>query len=278
MKTMNIPDRILEEIHLGERNAEDYYDIYGKEQLENALKQLDQSDEEILSRYSADDMRNAVLKKQFSVTGGTSGDASGEENDSSEKKSSPYALRLRIMACAAAVLAAVIAAPVVLQRARPASASSENSIRLKGKKIPSKTPQSLRLYRKDGNSVNALENGASAKAGDVIQITYNPGRNDYGVIFSIDGNGNITRHFPDENWSAGKLEKTGDEVPLSFSYALDNAPEYECFVFVASEKPFTLNKVKDIADGKKSIKKVEQLKKGRFFPRNTSAEYFVLEK
>ena len=44
MKTMNIPDRILEEIHLGERNAEDYYDIYGKEQLENVLKQLDQSD------------------------------------------------------------------------------------------------------------------------------------------------------------------------------------------------------------------------------------------
>ena len=86
MKTMNIPDRILEEIHLGERNAEDYYDIYGKEQLENVLKQLDQSDEEILSHYSADAMRNAVLKKQFSVTGGTSGDASGEENDSSEKK------------------------------------------------------------------------------------------------------------------------------------------------------------------------------------------------
>ncbi|MCI6322764.1 hypothetical protein [Treponema porcinum] len=276
MKTMNIPDRILEEIHLGERNAEDYYDIYGKEQLENALKQLDQSDEEILSRYSADDMRNAVLKKQFSVTVGTSGGASGEENGSSEKKSSPYALRLRIMACAAAVLAAVFAAPAVMQRTRPASASPENSVRLKGNKIPSKTPQSLRLYRKDGNSVNALENGASAKAGDVIQITYNPGRNDYGVIFSIDGNGNVTRHFPEDGWIAVKMKHSASEIPLDFSYELDDASYFEYFILVASKKAFSLEGIDEKIAA--SALDMDFLQEGTYLPLGTDRTVFLLRK
>ena len=276
MKTMNIPDRILEEIHLGERNAEDYYDIYGKEQLENVLKQLDQSDEEILSRYSADDMRNAVLKKQFSVTVGTSGGASGEENGSSEKKSSPYALRLRIMACAAAVLAAVFAAPAVMQRTRPASASPENSVRLKGNKIPSKTPQSLRLYRKDGNSVNALENGASAKAGDVIQITYNPGRNDYGVIFSIDGNGNVTRHFPEDGWIAVKMKHSASEIPLDFSYELDDASYFEYFILVASKKAFSLEGIDEKIAA--SALDMDFLQEGTYLPLGTDRTVFLLRK
>ena len=221
-------------------------------------------------------MRNAVLKKQFSVTGGTSGGASGEENDSSEKKSSPYALRLRIMACAAAVLAAVIAAPVVLQRARPASASPENSNRLKGNKIPSKTPQSLRLYRKDGNSVNALENGASAKAGDVIQITYNPGRNDYGVLFSIDGNGNVTRHFPESGWTAVKMKHSGSEIPLDFSYELDDAPDFECFILVASKKAFSLEGIdEEIAA---SSVDVDFIQVGNYLPSGTDRTAFLLRK
>ena len=276
MKTMNIPDRILEEIHLGERNAEDYYDIYGKEQLENALKQLDQSDEEILSRYFADDMRNAVLKKQFSVTGGTSGGASGEENGSSEKKSSPYALRLRIMACAAAVLAAVFAAPAVMQRTRPASASPENSVRLKGNKIPSEIPQSLRLYRKDGNSVKALENGAAAKAGDVIQITYNPGRNDYGVIFSIDGNGSVTRHFPEDGWTAVKMKHSASEIPLDFSYELDDAPYFEYFILVASKKAFSLEGIDEKIAA--SALDMDFLQEGTYLPLGTDRTVFLLRK
>lgn len=277
MKTMNIPDRILEEIHLGERNAEDYYDIYGKEQLENALKQLDQSDEEILSLYSADAMRNAVLKKQFSVTSGSSGGTSGEEKKGSSKKTSrPYVLRLRIMTIAAAILAAVITAPAVLQRTRPASASTEDAIRLKGNKIPSKIPQSLRLYIKDGNSVKALENGAYAKAGDVIQITYNPGRNDYGVIFSIDGNGNVTRHFPESAWTAVKMKHSGSEIPLDFSYELDDAPDFECFILVASKKAFSLEGIDEEIAASSAY--VDFIQDGNYLPSGTDRTIFLLRK
>ena len=45
-----IPQLLLEEINLGEKNASDYYDKYGKEELEKALEDLRKSDEEIITR------------------------------------------------------------------------------------------------------------------------------------------------------------------------------------------------------------------------------------
>ena len=254
-----IPHLLLEEINAGEKNAKDYYGKYGKEELEKALADLRKSDEEIFAAYPVKDM-----EKQFEE----------KISDVAKPKNNVFSFKSYRMwtMSAAAVLAVFVCVPLMYNVLKSGNSSD---IRVKGNGT---FENSLRLYKQEGNKIIKLSDGDTAKENDVIQITYVPGSKNYGVTFSIDGNGNITRHFPDENWSAGKLEKTGDEVPPSFSYALDNAPEYECFVFVASEKPFTLNKVKDIADGKKSIKKVEQLKKGRFFPRNTSAEYFVLEK
>ena len=46
-----IPQLLLEEINLGEKNASDYYDKYGKEELEKALEDLRKSDEEIFRSY-----------------------------------------------------------------------------------------------------------------------------------------------------------------------------------------------------------------------------------
>ena len=111
----------------------------------------------------------------------------------------------------------------------------------------------------------------------MIQITYIPGNKNYGVIFSLDGNGNLTRHFPEDNWIAGKLENNGEEIPLSFSYKLDDAPEYELFVFVASMNEFSLEELEDFANGKKKLKP-DYLKDGEHFPKNSEATFFVLNK
>ena len=48
-----IPQLLLEEISLGEKRAEDYYEKYGKERLENALAELEKSNQEILAAYPA---------------------------------------------------------------------------------------------------------------------------------------------------------------------------------------------------------------------------------
>ena len=58
-----IPQLLLEEILLGEKKKEDYYEKYGKEELERALSELKKSDEDILKNYSPEVQQIEVMKK-----------------------------------------------------------------------------------------------------------------------------------------------------------------------------------------------------------------------
>ena len=60
---MAIPTRLLEQIKNSEVNAENFYSIYGKENIEAALAELRKSDEEILNTYSVQAMKAAVAGK-----------------------------------------------------------------------------------------------------------------------------------------------------------------------------------------------------------------------
>ena len=257
-----IPQLLLEEINLGEKNAKDYYKKYGKEELENALAELRKSDQEILAAYPALNFKPAVV-----------GAGNGADKETSAGKDKPNIyVRLNkarpFFFAAAAVLVLALCAPVMLNSIKGANGS--RSIRLKGS-----GQHQIRLYKQAGADAVLLKNGESAKENDLVQITYIPGSYNYGVIFSVDGNGNITRHFPDASWQAEKLQKTGEEVPLSFSYELDDAPKYECFIFVASKNPFDFSTIESL--DKKDIS-VDFLKKGSYLPKDCDGSIFVLNK
>ncbi|WP_407397355.1 hypothetical protein [Treponema sp.] len=252
-----IPQLLLEEINLGEKNAQDYYDKYGKEELEKALADLRKSDEEILKAYPIKEM-SLKFEERTSVK---------ETNNVFKFRS----LRVWAMA-AAAVLTIAFCVPFMYNGIKEKQNTFETRVK-GGESVHSQ----LRLYKKAGSEILRLASGDKAQENDVIQITYIPGNKNFGVIFSFDGNGNITRHFPDDSWTAGKLEKTGEEVPLSFSYALDAAPEYECFIFVASGEEFSLDKIEKAANGKNAIR-YDQLKSGKYFPKGAEASVFILEK
>ena len=249
-----IPQLLLEEISLGEKDAKDYYKKYGKEALESALAELRKSNQEILAAYPAPNFKPNVVSM-----------------DAPRKGSNIYA-RLNkarpVFFAAAAALALAICVPVLKNSLKLAGGSS--SIRLKGS-----GHHQIRLYKQDGAEAVLLKNGQAAKESDLVQITYIPGSYNYGVIFSVDGNGNITRHFPDASWQAEKLQKTGEEVPLSFSYELDDAPKYECFIFVASKNPFDFSKIESVA--KKDFS-VDFLKKGSYLPKDCDGAIFILNK
>ena len=247
-----IPQLLLEEINLGEKDAKDYYEKYGKEQLESALAELRKSNKEILAAYptakfapSANIIRMEKKPKNF------------------------YTTINRIFFAAAAIFALAFFAPLLASGIKGLGGAS-SSIRLKGN-----NHHQIRVYKQAGADAVLLKNGEAAKENDLVQITYTPGSYNYGVIFSVDGNGNITRHFPDASWHAEKLQKTGEEVPLPFSYELDDAPKYECFVFVASKDPFDFSKVESL--DKKSLS-VDFLKKGSYLPKDCDGAIFVLNK
>ncbi len=275
-----IPQLLLEEILLGEKKAEKYYDKYGKEELEKALSELRKSNEEIQGTLPAGLAKEKFMKKVGRENGSAFQQTEVPEvnfpvSQKTAGKNFTSVKYLRYVTfAAAAALALAFSLPLLMNynKANSAESVKESATRIKGKALPH---QELRLYKKDGNSAVSLKNGTSAKENDVIQITYLAGEYDYGVIFSVDGNGNVTRHFPEEGWVSEKLLKTGAEVPLEFSYELDDAPKYECFIFVASKDSFDLSKIEEI---EKSDYNLSFLKKGSYLPEGCDGSIFVLKK
>ena len=73
----------------------------------------------------------------------------------------------------------------------------------------------------------------------------------YGAIISIDGNGYLTQHYPEFGANASILEANG-EIPLEYSYQLDDAPDFERFLFIASENQFDIAALIDAVDNIKN--------------------------
>ena len=268
---MAVPTRILEEINNSEVDAKSFYSLYGKENIETALNDLKKSDEEILNTYSVEAMKAAVAGKLVAKK------LSANTNANSSTRGTILRVpvtRLVTYAAAAVLLAAVVI-PAGLRNSK-ISAGKTPTERIKGNaaSAASKDPQ-IKLYRQKGREIQALNDGDFARPGDVIQITYNAGSGEYGVIFSVDGNGNITRHFPENTWQAAPLEQKNDETPLDFSYELDNAPDFECFIMVTSKKQFSLD---DIENKIKNKKDIDYITKLSYLPKKTEGVTFTLEK
>lgn len=252
---MQIPNRILEAINANELNAQDYYSVYGKDALENELSRLRQSDSEIFEKYSVSDMKAAVQKKI------------------DNRKKRVIQFPKAVWMAAAAIFAFAVILPVTMNTTKSAASAGSASVRVKGGVTNRK--QALSLYRYDDGNVQKLSDGDYADEGDVIQIAYNAGNNKYGVIFSVDGNGNITRHFPENSWNAQQLKGGAEEIPLDFSYQLDSAPEYECFIMVTSEKSFSLEGLEKNIKSKKNLRYIEKM---GYLPKSTEGVSFLLKK
>ena len=261
---MAIPTRILEAIKNSEVDAKDFYSTYGKENIETAINDLKKSDEEILNTYSVDAMKAAVA---------------GKLARNNTKESQGVILKFpvtRIVTyAAAAVLLAALIIPAGFRNAK-VGASRAPTERIKGAATSTaSTEPHLKLYRQQGREIQALNNGDFAHSGDIIQITYNAGSDAYGVIFSVDGNGNITRHFPENSWNAAQMLRSNDEIPLDFSYELDNAPDFECFILVTSKNEFSLE---DIDSKIKNKTDIDYLTDLSYLPKKTGGVTFTLEK
>lgn len=118
--------------------------------------------------------------------------------------------------------------------------SGDDGTRLKGQ------PASLYLYRKTASEAVELRDGASARQGDTIQAAYAASERLYGFIFSLDGSGRLTSHYPEAGRAAAELDR-GELRVLDSAYILDDAPRYELFLLVASRRPFDLEMVERAA-------------------------------
>lgn len=99
----------------------------------------------------------------------------------------------------------------------------------------------LALFRKMGEGSEPLRPGAKVRPGDVLRVGYRAAGASYGAIYSLDGNGGVTRHWPREGDRAARLEPGEHLLPDAFE--LDAAPDYERFYFLVSDTSFGLSPI-----------------------------------
>ena len=112
----------------------------------------------------------------------------------------------------------------------PRDPAQDPTVRIKGSRPV------LVIRVKEGSKLRELGDQDEVGEGDVLQLSYVAGSKKHGVIVSIDGSGVVTTHLPSEPSGDTRLRQR-KETPIGHSYELDDAPEFERFIFVASDRP-----------------------------------------
>ncbi len=219
---MSMSDRTLERYLLSEL-PEDEMDRVARAadrdpDVARRLEALRRSNAEILDRYPPS-MMAARIRDRWDAA---------EKAEQAVLQRRWRGLAFALPAAALAALLLVVLLPL-----------QQESTRLKG------LEGSLVLHRKRGAAIEALADGTRASAGDVIQISYVTGGARYGAIFSIDGRGTVTWHLPLglRPRAESPQVQPGGEVALGAAYELDEAPGFERFFLVTSDKPFPLDRI-----------------------------------
>jgi len=99
----------------------------------------------------------------------------------------------------------------------------------------------LEVWRQTTEGIEALPDGAEARAGDRLQLAYASGGHGFGVIYSLDAQGVVTEHHR----FGGEAEP--GRVKVDASYTLDASPGFEAFYLVTSDRAFDVGFVLELA-------------------------------
>ena len=242
-----VPDWMLERYALGELPPDQSEGIRARLQAEAEavragltprgdlsarLEALQQDDAAILADHPPRQVAAEIRRRQH---------LRKAEADQASRAGGGRRWMLRILGpVAAAALAAIVVLPQ-LTPDQPIFQEPDTII------TTAKGVVSLNVYRDNGEPEGEkLEHGADARPGDRIQLAYTAGNKHHGVIVSIDGRGAVTLHHPTEPGGSTELSLEG-EHKLAFSGELDDAPRYERYFMVTSERPIDVQQVLDAA-------------------------------
>lgn len=250
---------VLEQIFVGELPESEYKG----ENLKQKIAQIELSNNEILRKYPTEQMKEIVSEKLLSNKKTEFVDFGGK---TAVKKPAKFnkMFTLQRGLVAAAVLALVLFVPLMLNQKNEATgignastgvtlADSVNAERAKG------TP-TLFVHKLQSNGKQVLlKNGSQVFEGDTIELSYAANGAKYGLILSIDGNGVVTQHFPASGVFAGELDNSGDGK-LGFAYTLDDAPDFERFLFITSDKKFSASGIENAVEKLKKSGSISRAK------------------
>jgi hypothetical protein len=256
MKENRIPDLFIEKLLLDELPKRKKEELLKDPMVQRRITELKAANQKILDEYPPGEMARAIQRRarrgeapQAEVERTRSaGDKGGILNWLRGERPSSAADRRgtfgwpRLVPVAGFALVVLVGGLLLITRGPSVFAprGPAEEVRLKG------GGAYLTVYKQTATGAQALESGDAVAERNNLQIGYVAGTNRYGAILSIDGRGTVTLHYPVSAAADPSLE-AGGEVLLPFSYALDDAPDFERFFFVVSEKPFSVNEVLEAA-------------------------------
>ena len=240
-----IKDHVLERYILGELPVEKTAEIEERLRADADLREeihlLKEANRDILKRYLPDAIVPEIMRR------------CNAEIDQKERKFNrrPILFRRLIYASPAfAVLLILILFVFPLNKkdiGTIGQLNREDTTRVKGARDIDMSKSRLIIHRQIDGRIELLKDGSAAKAGDLLQLAYVVPETSFGVIFSIDGCGVVTLHFPEEKSQSTALEKQ-QRILLPHAYELDNAPGFERFFFITSKSEIDTVKILDKAD------------------------------
>lgn len=246
LKNKNITQLELEQILLGEIDKNDFSHILD---LNSRLNQLKESNEQVLGKYTPEIMEKRILKKL--------------ESQNLLSKFMELLNNKMFLGTMATCCLLVLIIPTFIIKPKP-------NFRLKGEE------STISIYKKTSDNSTRLSNLAQVKEGDILQVSYISRTHTHGVIFSIDGRGSITLHYPNSKDAPNKLENN-KEVALNESFELDDSPDYEVFFFVTSTESFNINSI--LKAGKKLVQNPKgTLEKGKLPLGDSFSQYSIILK
>jgi hypothetical protein len=238
-----VPDLLLERYRVGELPPAETEALErrlaGEPGLAARLEALERSDEEIRRRYPPEWLSERIRRRRR------------PEPASARRSARPWLVRWPLPAAlAAAATVALVVGPRLsspIFRVPGAGAGPAPSAGPVGSddRIKGLAP-SLVLFRKTGSGSEALAEGAVARAGDVVRVGYRAAGRSHGVVLSVDGRGVVTVHLPARGHEAAPL-RSGETVLLDRAYELDDAPRFERFYLVTSDRAFDVEPVVEAA-------------------------------
>jgi hypothetical protein len=210
-ESLHISTLMLERYNLGEITETE------KESIETALMRDPRLAERLADMRRSDrEIRDRHSPEQFLARGA--------------KKTRPF-VRPLVWGIGAAALLLVIALPFL----RTLFEAGPLTDRAKGGMDANSAELSVFL-ESDPAADAPLTDQTVLRAGNTVQLAYRVSADSYGVIFSIDGRAAVTMHYPYGLRQSAQLTP-GKRIALDEAYTLDDAPEYEIFFFVVSNKP-----------------------------------------
>jgi hypothetical protein len=257
---MKTPQLFSEKIFVGEMSWEDLSEsrknALSGEEKNRLMQHISRSNEQILAQYSPEYVEHLVSQAQ-----------SKKRNEKKQAQGTravfhgiPY-----VLACAACAVFVFTLA----YTGRTQGVLTEE--RVKG------AEPRIYVYKKTNEDILRLYDNAEVKENDILQVSYIAAGSSYGAIVSVDGNGVFTQHFPYEGSSSAELMKDG-EIALDFAYQLDDAPEFERFLFITGNKPVSLDSLRTAFSRSSESRQVRKLNPADFLPRNTTITEFTLIK